>query len=74
MTEHQPDPGTDPAEAYATEYQRLWDATVPTLTAAVQLDHPQHGPVDFSDSTRPPPTPIANRYRCWRCRRPPTPR
>lgn len=45
----QPDPGTDPAEAYATEYERLWDATVATLTAAVQLDHPQHGPVDFSD-------------------------
>ena len=49
MTDHQPDPGTDPAEAYATEYERLWDATVATLTAAVQLDHPQHGPVDFSD-------------------------
>lgn len=49
MTDHQPDPGTDAAEAYATEYQRLWDATVATLTAAVQLDHPQHGPVDFSD-------------------------
>lgn len=49
MTDHQPDPGTDPVEAYATEYQRLWDATVATLTAAVQLDHPQHGPVDFSD-------------------------
>lgn len=49
MTEHQPHPGTDPAEAYATEYRRLWDATVATLTAAVQLDHPQHGPVDFSD-------------------------
>ena len=49
MTDHQPDPGTDPTEAYATEYRRLWDATVATLTAAVQLDHPQHGPVDFSD-------------------------
>ena len=49
MTEHQPDPGTDPAEAYATEYRRLWDATVATLTAAVQLDHPQHGPGDFAD-------------------------
>ncbi len=49
MTDHQPEPGTDPAEAYATEYRRLWDATVGTLTAAVQLDHPQHGPVDFSD-------------------------
>ena len=49
MTEHQPDPGTDPAEAYAIEYRRLWDATVATLTAAVQLDHPQHGAVDFSD-------------------------
>ena len=49
MTDHQPDPGTDPAEAYAIEYRRLWDATVATLTAAVQLDHPQHGPVDFSD-------------------------
>ena len=22
MTDHQPDPGTDPAEAYATEYRR----------------------------------------------------
>ena len=49
MTEHQPDPGTDPSEAYATEYRRLWDATVATLTAAVQLDHPRHGPVDFAD-------------------------
>ncbi|GEM_PF-2492849 len=49
MTDHQPDPGTDLAEAYATEYRRLWDATVATLTAAVQLDHPQYGPVDFSD-------------------------
>ena len=49
MTDQQPDPGGDPAEAYATEYRRLWDATVATLTAAVQLDHPQHGPVDFSD-------------------------
>ena len=49
MTDHQPDPGTDPAEAYAIEYRRLWDATVATLTAAVQLDHPQHGAVDFSD-------------------------
>lgn len=41
MTNHQPEPGTDPAEAYAIEYRRLWDATVATLTAAVQLDHPQ---------------------------------
>ena len=49
MTEQQRSPGLDPAEAYATEYRRLWDATVATLTAAVQLDHPQHGPVDFSD-------------------------
>lgn len=49
MTNHQPEPGTDPAEAYAIEYRRLWDATVATLTAAVQLDHPQHGAVDFSD-------------------------
>ena len=49
MTEQQQSPGQDPAEAYATEYRRLWDATVATLTAAVQLDHPQHGPVDFSD-------------------------
>ncbi len=37
------------AEGYAAEYRRLWDATVATLTAAVQLDHPQHGAVDFSD-------------------------
>ena len=49
MTEQQQRPEPDPAEAYATEYRRLWDATVATLTAAVQLDHPQHGPVDFSD-------------------------
>ena len=49
MTEQQQSPGPDPTEAYATEYRRLWDATVATLTAAVQLDHPQHGPVDFSD-------------------------
>ena len=49
MTEQQQSPGHDPAEAYANEYRRLWDATVATLTAAVQLDHPQHGAVDFSD-------------------------
>ena len=49
MTEQQQSPGLDPSEAYATEYRRLWDATVATLTAAVQLDHPQHGAVDFSD-------------------------
>lgn len=49
MTEQQQSTGLDPAEAYATEYGRLWDATVATLTAAVQLDHPQHGAVDFSD-------------------------
>lgn len=50
MTEQQQSPPPDPAEeAYATEYQRLWDATVAALTAAVQLDHPQHGAVDFSD-------------------------
>lgn len=50
MTQQQQSPPPDPAEeAYATEYQRLWDATVATLTAAVQLDHPQHGAVDFSD-------------------------
>jgi hypothetical protein len=49
MTEQQASPGPDPTEAYATEYRRLWDATVATLTAAVQLDHPQHGAVDFSD-------------------------
>lgn len=48
MTEQQQSPSPDPAEAYATEYRRLWDATVATLTAAVQLDHPQHGAVDFS--------------------------
>mgnify|MGYP001582668538 CR=1 FL=1 len=49
MTEQQQQsPGQDPAEAYATEYRRLWDATVATLTAAVQLDHPEHGAVDFS--------------------------
>ena len=47
MTEQQQSPGLDPSEAYATEYRRLWDATVATLTAAVQLDHPQHGPVDI---------------------------
>lgn len=49
MTEQQPSPSPDPAEAYAAEYRRLWDATVATLTAAVQLDHPEHGAVDFSD-------------------------
>jgi len=37
------------ADAYTEEYRRLWDATVATLTAAVRLNHPQHGSVDFSD-------------------------
>lgn len=49
MTEQQhagPDPATD---AYREEYRRLWEATVATLTAAVRLNHPQHGAVDFSD-------------------------
>ena len=48
MTEQQ-QTGPDPAEVYTSEYRRLWDATVSTLTAAVQLDHPEHGAVDFSD-------------------------
>jgi hypothetical protein len=37
------------AEAYAEEYRRLWDTTVATLTAAVRLNHPQHGAMDFAD-------------------------
>lgn len=49
MTEQQQSPSPDPAEPYTSEYRRLWDATVTTLTAAVQLNHPQHGAVDFSD-------------------------
>lgn len=40
-TQQHPEP--DPAEAFTTEYRRLWDATVATLTAAVRLRHPQHG-------------------------------
>lgn len=48
MTEQQQSPSPDSAEAYATEYRQLWEATVATLTAAVQLDHPEHGAVDFS--------------------------
>ena len=40
----------DPAErAYSAERQRLWDTTVDVLTAAVRLDHPQHGATDFAD-------------------------
>jgi len=40
----------NPAErAYIVERQRLWDTTVDVLTAAVQLDHPQHGAADFAD-------------------------
>jgi hypothetical protein len=49
MTEQQQSPGPDQAEAYVTEYRRLWDATVATLTAAVRVNHPQHGAVDFAD-------------------------
>lgn len=37
-----------PAADYATEYQRLWDATVATLTAAVRLNHPEDGALDFA--------------------------
>lgn len=46
MTEEQ-HPNRASTEAYAAESQRLWDAAVATLTAAVQLDHPQHGAADF---------------------------
>lgn len=46
-TAEQQSPEPDPAEAYAADYRRLWDTAVATLTAAVQLDHPQHGPADF---------------------------
>lgn len=46
--QHQQDPEQDPSKAYASEYRRLWDATVATLTAAVQLDHPQHGAADLA--------------------------
>lgn len=35
--------------AYDTEYRRLWDSTVDTLTAAVQLVHPERGAMDFPD-------------------------
>ncbi len=47
MTEQQL--STEQAGAYLNEYRRLWDATVATLTAAVRLNHPQHGAVDFAD-------------------------
>lgn len=37
-------------QAYDTEYRRLWDSTVDTLTAAVQLVHPvRGGAMDFPD-------------------------
>lgn len=49
MTEQQQSPDLDQAEAYATEYDRLWHATVASLTAAVRLRHPQHGAADFGD-------------------------
>lgn len=48
-TEQQQSPGPDPAEAYDSEYRRLWNVTVDTLTAAVRLRHPQHGAADFGD-------------------------
>lgn len=37
------------ADAYWTEYERLWNQTVDALTAAVRLDHPEHGQADFAD-------------------------
>lgn len=50
MTEQQsPSPSPVPVEAYVTEYRRLWDATVATLTAAVRLNHPDHGAADVAD-------------------------
>ncbi len=48
MSEQQ-QPSTEQAEAGRDEYRRLWDVTVATLTAAVRLNHPQSGAVDFSD-------------------------
>lgn len=49
MTEQQSHARPDPAEAYVEEHRRLWETTVATLTAAVRLNHPQHGSLDFSD-------------------------
>lgn len=49
MTQEQ-EAGAESAErAYTEQWQQLWDTTVATLTAAVQLNHPQHGPTDFAD-------------------------
>lgn len=49
MTQEQ-EAGADPADrAYLEEQRQLWDTTVATLTAALQLNHPQHGPIDFAD-------------------------
>jgi len=48
MTTQQSTP-PDPTEAYVEEYRRLWAATVATLTAAVRLNHPQHGSADLAD-------------------------
>lgn len=49
MTE-QPGGNDDNAEAtYLQDRQQLWDNTVASLTAAVQLTHPQHGATDFAD-------------------------
>lgn len=36
------------ADAYWTEYERLWNQTVDALTAAVRLNHPEHGQADFA--------------------------
>ena len=36
------------ADAYWTEYERLWNQTVGALTAAVRLNHPEHGQADFA--------------------------
>lgn len=36
-------------DAYEAARQSLWDAAVATLTEAVRLQHPLHGPVDFAD-------------------------
>lgn len=39
----------DNDSAYKAEYDRHWNQAVEILTAAVRLEHPRHGTVDFAD-------------------------
>lgn len=42
-------PPRSDADAFEDEFRHLWGAVVTALTAAVRLNHPTDGPVDFAD-------------------------